>query len=221
MVRREWCLHACLGGGWLSKLSSRDRRFPSVRFTQSTPSKKRLLVLSLGMLSLCCAIWRNILCGRQLCLWHQRHWGQVLTKSAKVVALFLKKKILLWWEFGELHRRQGLDAAPRPTFRRALRWLKQARMVRSRKTGKEGGGGRVRVRFGTTARPRSEHCAAVRPRPLTTRKMWIGCGCVSCALAMDSLVAYLRRCLSIIPTPCNPHHNVSGLSAALGPKFPP
>ena len=57
---------------------------------------------------------------------------------------------------------------------------------------------------------------------------------MSCALALDVLraastiphrtctvVAYLRRCLSKIPTPSNPHLNVLGLSAALVPKFPP
>ena len=40
--------------------------------------------------------------------------------------------------------------------------------------------------FTASSGAKPEQLPAVRPRPLTTLKMWIECGSVSCALAMDS-----------------------------------
>ena len=45
------------------------------------------------------------------------------------------KKVHLWWEYRQLQAQQGLEAAGWPTFWRALRQMKVAKLLRIRKTG--------------------------------------------------------------------------------------
>ena len=45
------------------------------------------------------------------------------------------KKVHLWWEYRQVQVQQGLEAASWPTYLRALRQMKVAKLLRIRKTG--------------------------------------------------------------------------------------